>query len=351
MQTIDYSKYSYHELHEALNAVDQEQFPDNYQAIIRELEVRKASAKDRTFADKERPFFAGFWRRVFAHILDTIILALPLVLIGFFLFDYLAALGSFGILVGFIISATYFTLGYSHIFGGQTIGKAIVDIKVIDQQGQLLSPSRAFIRYLTLDFPYYISGILMLWARPDGLFGFALSLLSSLVLLASIYLLIFNRPTRRTLHDYIASSMVINHEATAQTLKPLWKGHYGFLISIILIVIFFNLLAFQNYKPKLQALMVFKDVIESKTDYQVTLVTSREFSPPANKGQPIKQLVVDVHTYDTGVDLEAMSDQVSSLLREHSDVAGYTHIYLSVSNGYNLGIAFVRKYQTNYIEL
>lgn len=351
MQTIDYSKYSYYELHQALNAIDKERFPDNYQAVIKELEERKASGNIGNFDDKETAFFAGFWRRVFAHIFDTIILALPLILIGFFLFDYFAALGNFGVIAGFIISATYFTLGYSRIFGGQTVGKAIVDINVIDQQGQLLSPSRAFLRYLILDFPYYISGMLLLWARPDSLFHFVVGLLSSLLVLASIYLLIFNRPTRRTLHDYISGSIVINHDATAQTYKPLWKGHYAFLISIISVVIFFSFLVFQNYKPKLQLLMVFKDVIESQTDYQVTQLAAREFTPPANKGQPIKQLIVDVHTYDTDVDLEAMSDEITLLLRNQPNVANYTHIYLSASNGYNLGIAHFKKYHINLIKL
>lgn len=351
MQTIDYSKYSYYELHQALSAIDKERFPDNYQAVIKELEERKSTGNIETSDIKEKPYFAGFWRRVFAHIFDTLILALPLILIGFFLFDYFAALGNFGMIVGLIISATYFTLGYSRIFGGQTVGKAIVDISVVDQQGQLLSPRRAFIRYLMLDFPYYISGMLLLWAQPDSLFGFVVGLLSSLVVLASTYLLIFNRPTRRTLHDYISDSMVINHTATAQTHKPLWKGHYGFLTSIILIVIIFSLSVYQKAKPQLQSLMVFKDAIESQTDYQVTQLAAREFTPPGNKRQSIKQLVVDVHTYDTDVDLEVMSDHISSLLRERSDVADYTSIYLSVSHGYNLGIAHLKRYHTNLIKL
>lgn len=238
MQTIDYQHYSLEELYQALHAIDQERFPDNYQAIVDTIQQRRDAGDTLSSALKKTPYFAGFWRRVFAHIVDCIFLTLALSLLGLVLFDSFAALGQFGVLLGFAVSGIYFTLGYSGWFDGQTPGKSIVDIRVADKQGQGLSLGKAFTRYLILDFPFYVSGLLLLWSRPDSFYDLLIHLLSISVIIISLYLLIFNRPSRRTLHDYIAGSLVINSHSEVQTHKPLWKGHYAFLFPIILILAF-----------------------------------------------------------------------------------------------------------------
>lgn len=351
MQTIDYSKYSYHELHEALNAVDQEQFPDNYQAIITELEARKASVEIETFDVKPTPYFAGFWRRVFAHIIDILLLSSATLLLGSLLFDSMVAIGYFGLLIGFIFSALYFTLGYSHALGGQTPGKMLVDIKVTDKNGQPLTLASAFIRFLVIDFSFYTSYSLLLWANFNGTFVFAFGLISNLVLLASIYLLIFNRPSRRTLHDYLAGSIVVRIDIEQQTHKPLWKGHFAFLIPLLFLVILSSYFKFLKENTQQEMLNPIKESIESQTDYSVKQLTYSESSHPAFKGRTFKTLIINVHTGNPDIDLEKMSDEVTTLVREHPDAAGFNNVYLVVSTGFNLGIAHLTHQESTFIQL
>lgn len=351
MQTIDYSKYSYHELHQALAAVDRERFPENYQAIIKELEARKASGDVPLSIVKPTPYFAGFWRRVFAHIVDTLLLSSATMLLGSLLFDSMVAIGYFGLLIGFIFSALYFTIGYSHILDGQTPGKMLLDIKVTDRKGQPLTLGNAFIRFLVIDFSLYTSSSLVAWATFDDTLVFALGLICNLVLLTSIYLLIFNRPSRRTLHDILAGSMVVRMDIEHQAHKPLWKGHFAFLTPLLLMVVFLNSSEFLKEMAKQEMLTPIKESIESQTDYSVQQLTFHESSHPAFKDQTFKTLIINVHTSNTDTDLEKVSDEITSLVKEHPDAKTYNNVYLVVYTGFNLGIAYSTRQETTFFQL
>lgn len=351
MQTIDYSQYSYHELHQALNAIDKERFPDNYQAIINEIEARKASGDIETFNLRELPYFAGFWRRVFAHIIDFLLVSTVTLLTGLLLFDSFTAIGYFGIFVGFIFSGIYFTLGYSHIFGGQTLGKTLVDIKVVNKNGNSLSLKNAFVRFLVIDFSFYSSSSLLLWSNLYGTALFTFELVCNLVLLASIYLLIFNRPSRRTIHDYLAGSMVVNLDIEHQSHKPLWKGHAAFLTPLIILLSVASFAGFLKQKSVVKMLNPIKEAIELQTNYNVKRLGYDESSHPAFKGQTFRTLVITVHTTDSDVDLEKMSDEVTVIVREHPDATSFNNVLLVVSTGFNLGIAHSTRQETTYIQL
>lgn len=351
MQTIDYSNYTYFELHQALAAVDRERFPENYRAIIKELEARKASGDIETFDVKPTPYFAGFWRRVFAHIVDTLLLSTVTLLLGRLLFDSMVAIGYFGLLIGFIFSALYFTIGYSHILDGQTPGKMLLDIKVTDRKGQSLTLGNAFIRFLVIDFSFYTSSSLLAWATFNDTLVFALGLICNLVLLTSIYLLIFNRPSRRTLHDYLAGSMVVRMDIEHQAHEPLWKGHFAFLTPLIFVVALISNSEFLKEKAKQEMLTPLKESIESQTDYSVEQLTYSESSHPAFKDQTFKTLIINVHTNNPDTDLEQASDEITTLVREHPDAKSFSNVYLVVFTGFNLGIAHSTRQETTFFQL
>lgn len=67
-------------------------------------------------------------------------------LLSALLFDTFARMGVYARLIGFAIALAYFGVLNSRIGGGQTLGKRWLGIRVVDAQGQLLSPPRALLR-------------------------------------------------------------------------------------------------------------------------------------------------------------------------------------------------------------
>ncbi|MGA7828139.1 MAG: RDD family protein [Geobacteraceae bacterium] len=117
--------------------------------------------------------YAGFWRRVVAYLVDRFLLGfVNLFLCVFFFFlsgmewsnDNLQTLYLTSAVFGFLLKWLYFTLLESSLLQA-TLGKALICIKVTDEQGCRISLLRANGRYwakilstLTLGFGYLMAG-------------------------------------------------------------------------------------------------------------------------------------------------------------------------------------------------
>lgn len=115
--------------------------------------------------------YSGWWRRVGAYLLDTLIIVVPLVvlIIVAVALDVwaLAAIGYLGTLVVPFVYFTYFHGGAT----GQTPGKRAVGIRVVnDETGEAIGYGRAFGRYaITVVFSLIFIPLLLdyLWPLWD----------------------------------------------------------------------------------------------------------------------------------------------------------------------------------------
>lgn len=176
-----------------------------------------------------RPDIAGFWRRLVALAIDLFLLGIAGMILGGLLFDQLARMGVAARLVGFAIALAYFGIGNSRLLGGQTVGKMLLGLRVVGLQGQQLSLPRAMLRYAVLGVPFFANGLPIdprLAMSP--VLGPALALLVFGGMAAVVYLYVFNRHTRQSLHDLAAGSLVVRAESPghAQPLAPVWRGHF-----------------------------------------------------------------------------------------------------------------------------
>src|SRR5580700_4711728 len=192
--------------------------------------------------DRKTAGISGFWRRIFAFLVDEAILGIPAFLLGLVFFDQFARLGSWGRLVGFVVSLLYFGLMNSALASGQTFGKRLAKIRVIDSNDSPIPLIKSFARYSILGLPYFLNNAHI---PPRFLFGWTGSLLSFLIFgigLSITYLIIFNRRNRQALHDVIIGTYVTKTQATAGAPKPkIWMGHYvvvAFLLVISILVPF-----------------------------------------------------------------------------------------------------------------
>jgi uncharacterized RDD family membrane protein YckC len=108
---------------------------------------------------------SGFWQRVGAAILDTLILAVPSVIL-FLIFEN----GALYQLLSTLISLAYFTY-FEGGATGQTIGKKVLGIRVYDfRQGGAIGYGRGFLRqigkYLSA-IPLGLGYLWMLWDKEN----------------------------------------------------------------------------------------------------------------------------------------------------------------------------------------
>ncbi len=205
-----------------------------------EHEVDVADLENADLDDAETPpqedpetRVSGFWRRFLAFTIDLVLMATPLLILGFVFPDFTFSLGPYGRLIGLAIIIPYWGYFNSEKRKGQTIGKQLTKIAVTERYNGYLPLGRSFLRALILGAILFLNG----WALP----ALQLPVMSTLVLiivvgggLATAYGLVFNRTTRQGLHDLGAGSFVINAPPSeAAMLPPLPRAHqritYGLL--------------------------------------------------------------------------------------------------------------------------
>lgn len=113
--------------------------------------------------NKTQQIYAGFWIRVAATFIDSIVIQFILVVLAAVLgfLSYLLPVDIVDLLRGVLLSGVAFS--YYPLFEASryqaTIGKQILSLKVVDQDGQKLSLGRAMLRFLAKFFSYFLLGL------------------------------------------------------------------------------------------------------------------------------------------------------------------------------------------------
>ena len=148
----------------------------------------------------------SFWGRLLALGVDLGLLFMVGSLLGMLFEDRLAQLGVWGRLVGFALVVFYFGLLNSRMGQGQTLGKRLLRVRVVDAKGELISLGRSLLRAVIL------GAIFLLDSSMAGgnwvVYGIVLALWLGL-----IYWYVFNRGTRQSLHDLVVGTYVVRDEA------------------------------------------------------------------------------------------------------------------------------------------
>lgn len=183
--------------------------------LNRPYAVSPAALEQTTPADVPKSPYGGFWRRVGAFAIDAFILGIVGQGLGIAFGTAFSSLGQRGRWIGFFVAALY--LIPAHHFWGQTLGKRALDLRVQRLDGGSLSLSAASVRYLALAIPWFLNGLFFTapqwpWALLIAV-GVILGSVLFIGILGNLYLLIFNRPSRRLLHDWVAGTVVVRASA------------------------------------------------------------------------------------------------------------------------------------------
>ncbi|MCH7303798.1 MULTISPECIES: RDD family protein [Acinetobacter] len=180
-------------------------------------------------------YIAGFWRRSFAFLID-------LLLVGGFCWSTIRLLSNFlhqfpviSIFIGYFFVVLYFGLLNSHLHSGQTFGKQLLKIRVADTHGKDLAVIPSLLRSSILFAPSCLMSLSGYF--PILLLSELFNLLLACLQILLIYFYIFNRQNRRSIHDFVVGSMVINlkKDDQEQQVPEMWTKHKIFAALITLV--------------------------------------------------------------------------------------------------------------------
>lgn len=307
---------------------------------------------------KNNQNFAGFWRRFFAYLIDIIFLFLIGILLHF-LFDKLfLTLGENLWYIGFFFFMIYFVPLTSSFGKGQTLGKKILKIRVIDKKGSFLSFKKTFLRYLIIGLIFFREETTTSLINFFGHYSWLLvtkDIITNFFILGIVGLLIFNKE-KRGIHDYICGSVVIKSENKKETdsqkiksLKEIISVHkIGFIIIFILFLLSsLGLILIQiNAKEILpENAITLKKSLEENNFASNIKITSQKMTKISLAGEKTKErnLIIDgyipFYIYENDKTRKEKSEKIKYfILQAYPNISNYDNLIIILRTGYNLGI-------------
>ena len=288
-------------------------------------------------------WISGFWRRIGAFAIDTIILGIIGIGLGLVLEKQFVQLGGWGRFVGFFIALFYFGVLNSRVFDGQTVGKKLVKIRVVDGANKSIDLSRSFARYSVLGVPFFLNGAQFTNDAMTSFLIYPISLLIFGGLLSVVYLYIFNRVTRQSLHDLVVGTYVVNSGSERSAVRAFWRPHL-----VVVAILFLASAILPVYTSKLAQNQPLNDLLlaqaalsEHPSVNYVGVSSGTSTRTSASDGtKTTTYLSARAFLKNNAVsDTELAKQLAATLANSHSDSRQIDVIQIVLTYGYDIGIA------------
>lgn len=183
----------------------------------------------------ELKWISGFWRRVGALLIDTFVLGGVGFLLGLVLESVFFQMGVWGRFIGFTVALVYFGVMNSKVSNGQTLGKKVLKLRVVNSINAPISVGKSILRYIILATPFSLNGAYFSNEAMSAYLIYPLSFIVAGGLFSIFYLYIFNRVTRQSLHDLMVGTFVVNTDIKKHEVGKIWKMH--FIMVVLLFVV------------------------------------------------------------------------------------------------------------------
>lgn len=291
----------------------------------------------------QEKWICGFWRRIGALFIDTLVLGVFGYLVGIFLEDTFVQLGGWGRLIGFAVSITYFGVMNSSIYSGQTIGKKILNIKVVDSSNSSISLPKSFLRYSFLAVPFSLNGAQITNEVLLSYLMYPLSLIIFGGLLSITYLYIFNRVTRQSLHDIAVGTFVVNSDSPPEELPPVWKPHLVVVISLFIAATLVPAFTSDLVQSEpFKGLLATQEAISENDSIKYAGVTvgSSSFTSSDSGTTTTTFVKAQAFLYKNNVDDVAIANELAeTIIRTYPEALNKNLIQVTLTYGYDIGIA------------
>lgn len=334
--------YSLPELHECLSGLDEEKFPERKRLLVDAIR-NYANPSDGNLSPVQNEdastmvIYAPFWRRLVALFIDMIMLAVLGAFIGVLvghLFWDKELLGRF---IGLVISGGYFTYFNSAAQGGQTFGKRLLKIKVVNHLGHYISIKQSLLRYSVIAPPLIFNHLVLpMNAWSIALLGVIGGTLFG-VSLANLYLFIFNRKTKQLIHDIIGKTIVLQNDSADGTYETTGRTNFGVSLSIC-IGVFVTIVTMRVVNSKMELPETYQKISNLPDVYSVATSTGTTTSF-GGESTTRNYFVATVRVKSSQSMDSSFANKVSEIIKQDQNIdSGNQIVRVVLVGGYNLGI-------------
>jgi uncharacterized RDD family membrane protein YckC len=296
--------------------------------------------------------FAGFWQRVGAFLVDCVLLGAIGIVAGFFLTDEFVRLGAWGRLLGFSVAIAYFGPLNSRLNGGQTLGKRLLKIKVVARDGAPLSVPKSFVRFLPLGAAWFLNNAQFPESVLISFWTYVLSIAVFGLGLSIVYLYVFNRRSRQSVHDLLVGSYVVSADAVGPVAAAApWRLHLGVCVLLLVasgVMPYFTKNLAAN-EPFASLLNVLRAVSSETWVVHAQVNKGKTFMASTAKGKrTTSYLRITAYSKDPDIKNSARAKELAKLaLSADSSANGLDVIQVILVYGYDIGIASSWRSQNN----
>lgn len=291
---------------------------------------------------------AGFWRRLFADILDVLFLGAVGWGLSVPLDSLFWRLGALGAWIGLLVTFFYSGLLQASLGQGQTLGKRILGIQVLRLDGSYLSVPQSLLRYALLAVVSYGSCITAAIGTfaPSVAASDTLHVAMTLLAIASFLgcsVMVILHPQKRGLHDLLSGSIVVRKGTYDETelqqladprreVRALTAVVVPVMLCLAVFVWLLNDSEPQQGQSELESVQRQLRQVAGVSGSNVTVHLS-----PAGPALEVKLGVERSLIDDKQAASQKMREVSDLLLRQVHDLSDFKYVQVTLVASYNLG--------------
>lgn len=287
-------------------------------------------------------WIANFWKRIGALLIDALILGLVGFLLGIALGAALVQIGGWGRLIGFGVALAYFGLMNSKLCNGQTIGKKLLRLRVVDSDNNAIPLIKSVTRSAVLTAPFFLNGAKFSNETVYSYLAYPIAMIIFGGFLATIYLYLFNRVTRQSLHDLIVSTYVVNVNSEKEDLGKVWNVHLAiivvFFVATAMILVFID--KFSQEEPFKQMHAIQLALLNEREVTSAAVVAGTTTVTMFNKGTKTTTHIVARALLSDNIvnDVELARKLATIVMQIYPEAVNKDALRIILTYGYDIGI-------------
>ena len=290
---------------------------------------------------------SNFWTRIWAFLIDSLILGIIGFFLGLIFRNQFTSMGGYGVLVGLSIVLIYQSVGNSFFLNGQTFGKNIMNIQVVDIEGNTIRFGRSLLRATILSVPYFTINLLIPAFSDISVFNVLKSSIFLSLLSGIVIMYILNKGTRQSIHDIIAKTYVANlyQSDELRIIDPVSKISIYIPSALAVVITGFSLYNIYSRHLKTHSILEIRsEILNLQSVYQADVMRNTiYFNNSVINTYDIEIWTNDLSNNESETEQIILFKQVASkVISNTPDLKDLNAIEVTLIDGFDIGI-FSRK--------